>query len=121
MQGDILSPKNVTSDEEEKTISEKSDQSRDSATPRDESRDVTPSRDVMSEARDVSSEPVDGVEGLPEELVHEMLRAAVQKMLKIRQTKVQRELSSSPKYTERSPTSPEQLSPIRGGKLLTCY
>ena len=53
--------------------------------------------------------------------MHEMLRAAVQKMLKIRQNKVQRELSSSPKYTERSPTSPEQGSPVRGGVFLIFY
>ena len=101
-----------SSDEDEKTISEKSDQ--DAVT---RSRDTSTPRDVSTEPRDVTAEPRDETEQLPEELVHEMLRAAVQKMLKIRQNKIQRELSSSPKYTERSPSSPEQLSPVRGGLL----
>ncbi|KAL5250424.1 hypothetical protein ACHWQZ_G016225 [Mnemiopsis leidyi] len=110
VQGDILSPKNVSSsDEDEKTISEKSNQ--DAVT---RSLDSSTPRDISSEPRDVTAEPRSEAEHLPEKLVHEMLRAAVQKMLRIRQNKVQRELSSSPKYTERSPSSPEQLSPVRG-------
>ena len=62
-----------------------------------------------------SSPPADIPNSLPRELVQELLQGALQKMLKVRQNKVKRELTSSPKYTERSPTSPEQLSPVRGG------
>lgn len=109
VQGDPLSPKNVTSDEDERTISEKSDQ--DVIT---ETHNTSTPREISTEPREISTDPREEAEQLPEELVHEMLRAAVQKMLKIRQNKVQRELSSSPKYTERSPTSPEQGSPVRG-------
>ena len=111
------------SDEDDKTISEKSDSTpRDVASEsRDSTRDKTPTRDdVIPRAK---------LDGLPRELADEMLRVALLKMLRVRHAKKQRDLTLSPrdlnlsprdltlspKYTERSPTSPDHLSPRGGG------
>ena len=117
---DILSQK--ISDEDDKTISDKSDstpQGADDAVSSESDRDVTQSShhdDVITSPDIVATTaPRANAEGLSQELTDELLKVALQKMLRVRHTKTQRELTLSPKYTERSPTSPEQLSP-RGGE-----
>ena len=93
---------------ESKTISENSSDSQTSHISVEEEISRETSR--VSEAPESREETTD----LPNELVKEMLKAALQKMLKVRQNKHQKELNLSPKFMERSPTSPEQLSPTRG-------